>query len=87
MLRIWENFGSTITPIGAALNEATSDEEQETIQYRFQKFGECPTSDLFPTIEAVEEFYDHSFGIIGVLKTACVSPKRNGDRNSHIGRK
>src|SRR5437868_10271712 len=66
MIHIWERFGSTITPIGAALAEAGCDEElRRMIEDRFQKFGECPTSALFPSVASVEEFYEHSFGIFG----------------------
>ena len=73
MIHIWERFGSTITPIGAALAEAGCDEElRRMIEDRFQKFGECPTSALFPTIESVEEFYEHSFGIVGISKLSHI---------------
>jgi hypothetical protein len=63
-----------VTPLSAAISEAAADRElQRIIQFRFQKFGECPTSKLFPTIEAVEDFYEHSFGVVGVLKPAPMS--------------
>lgn len=58
-----------VSPLSAAIAEAANDRElQRIIQFRFQKLGECSTSELFPTIEAVETFYEHSFGIIGVVK-------------------
>ena len=57
---------SKITPLTAAIEEAAADRElQRIIQLRFQKFGECPTSDLFPTTDAVESFHEHSFGVVG----------------------
>ena len=88
MVRIWERFGSTITPIGAALAEAAGNHDlQNTIQYRFQKFGECPTSELFPTIEAVEEFYEHSFGVVGVLKSDFDFRPRACDRTVATAKK
>ena len=63
-----------VTPLSAAISEAAADRElQRIIQFRFQKFGECPTSKLFPTIEAVEDFYEHSFGVVGVLKPPPMS--------------
>ena len=63
-----------VTPLSAAITEAGHDRElQRIIQFRFQKFGECPTSGLFPTVEAVETFYEHTFGVTGVLKAPPLS--------------
>jgi hypothetical protein len=77
-----------VTPLAAAINEAELDRElQRIIQFRFQKFGECPTSELFPTVEAVETFYEHSFGVVGVPKPPPMSSlEQSCDRRSRDDR-
>jgi hypothetical protein len=65
---------SKVTPLSAAITEAEPDRElQRIIQFRFQKFGEIPTSKRFPTVDAIEAFYEHSFGIVGVPKPRPLS--------------
>lgn len=47
-----------LTPLGAALVEALPDRALVCkIKDRFRRRGTCPTSQVFPTAQAVKDFY------------------------------
>lgn len=50
-----------LTPLGAALVEAMPDrQEMADIKYRFRIHGICPISKIFPTVHAVQSFYEQN---------------------------